>query len=234
MNNKVVVVSGGNRGIGLGVVEAFANLKFKTVMGCRDLSKGELITQDLRKKGLDVTAFALDVTSLPSVVKFRDDVLALHGRIDVLINNAAIYLEGEASFLDVDEETLQVTLDVNVIGAWRMCKAICPIMLQQRYGRIVNLSSGWGSISEMAGNAAAYRLSKAALNALTKIIAAELHEKGDIKINAVCPSWVQTLMGGANAPTSVHEAAETIVWAATQDGDGPNGEFFRNKEKISW
>lgn len=234
MKNRVAVVSGGNRGVGLGVVEAFARLGHRTVMGCRDLRQGESLSKTFRKKGLEVTAFALNVTSQNSVVKFCDDVLALYGRIDVLINNAAIYLEGNASYLEIDETVLRATLDVNVVGAWRMCKAISPIMLQQGYGRIVNVSSGWGAISEMAGNAAAYRLSKAALNALTKIVAAEMVGKGNIKVNAICPGWVRTRMGGADAPTSVHEAAEGIVWAATLPSDGPSGEFFRNKERISW
>lgn len=234
MKDKVVVVSGGNRGIGFGVVQAFAKLGYITIMGCRDLAQGKLLARALHEKGIEVTVIALDVTSQISVVKFRDAVLKLYGRIDVLINNAAIYLEGDASFLEIDEEILQTTLNVNVVGAWRMCNAISPTMLQQQYGRIVNISSGWGAMSEMAGNAAAYRLSKASLNALTKIVAAEMAGKGDIQVNAVCPGWVRTLMGGANAPTSINEAAEAIVWAATQSSDGPNGDFFRNKKKISW
>ena len=228
-------MSGGNRGIGLGLVETFASLGYSTVMGCRNFAEGEKFAQALRKKGLEVTAFALDVTSQEcSIAKFHDDVLKLYGGIDILINNAAVFLEGDDSFLEIDEETLQMTLNVNVVGVWRMCKAIAPTMLQQKYGRIVNVSSGWGAISQMSGNAPAYRLSKAALNALTKIVAAEMSGKGDIKVNAICPGWVRTNMGGADAPISVEVAVKGIVWAATLASDGPTGDFFRNGERISW
>ena len=134
---------------------------------------------------------------------------------------------------DVDKKIIQETLEVNFYGAFNMCKAFVPIMRQNGYGRIVNISSGYGAMNEMASYEAAYRISKAALNALTLIMADELRD-GSIKVNAVCPGWVSTEMGGKLAPLSPQTAARDIVHFALIDANGPTGRFFRYKKPIQW
>jgi NAD(P)-dependent dehydrogenase (short-subunit alcohol dehydrogenase family) len=133
----------------------------------------------------------------------------------------------------IDENIMQDTLAVNFYGAFHMCRAFVPIMRQNGYGRIVNVSSGYGAMSEMGGYVAAYRISKAALNALTLIMANELGD-GNIKVNAVCPGWVRTDMGGGMAPISPEAAAKDIVHFALVDANGPTGSFFRHKKPIQW
>ena len=154
----------------------------------------------------------------------------MYGRVDILINNAGIYLDEGTSVFNVDEKIVKETLDVNFYGAFNICRALVPIMRQNGYGRIVNISSGYGAMSEMSGYHAAYRISKAALNALTLIMADELKD-GDIKVNAVCPGWVNTDMGGRMAPVSAENAAKDIVHVALMDEEGPTGSFFRHKNQ---
>jgi NAD(P)-dependent dehydrogenase (short-subunit alcohol dehydrogenase family) len=159
------------------------------------------------------------------------------GRIDVLVNNAGVFLEktatGESSALDVRPETVMATLRTNLIGPLALIQAVVPAMRKQAYGRIVNLSSGLGQLSEMGGSFAGYRMSKTALNALTRTMAAELSED-PIKINAMCPGWVRTDMGGPEATRTVEQGAETAVWLAMLEEDGPTGGFFRDKAPIAW
>jgi NAD(P)-dependent dehydrogenase (short-subunit alcohol dehydrogenase family) len=159
------------------------------------------------------------------------------GRIDVLVNNAGVFLEktatGESSALDVRPETVMATLRTNLIGPLALIQAVVPAMRKQAYGRIVNLSSGLGQLSEMGGSFAGYRMSKTALNALTRTMAAELSED-PIKINAMCSGWVRTDMGGPEATRTVEQGAETAVWLAMLEEDGPTGGFFRDKAPIAW
>jgi NAD(P)-dependent dehydrogenase (short-subunit alcohol dehydrogenase family) len=155
----------------------------------------------------------------------------------VLVNNAAIIADGSggfhASVLDTVSGDLRRTFETNVLGPLRLIQAAVPVMRKQGYGRIVNISSGAGQLAEMGSGFPAYRMSKAALNALTRITAAELRD-ANIKVNAVCPGWVRTDMGGSDADRSVAEGAETPVWLATLPDNGPTGEFFRDRKPIPW
>lgn len=235
MERKIAVVTGGNRGLGLACTQALAELDYLTIIGARDVASGEAEAKRLReRRSLRVQTAPLDISNTESVNAFFDGVVKEHGRIDVLINNAGVFLEGNASFTEIDETTLLQALDVNTMGAWRTCKAIAPQMRRQRYGRIVNVSTGWASLAEMEANAAAYRISKAAMNALTRIVAADLASVGDIKANAVCPGWVRTRMGGPDAELSPEEAASHVVWAATLEENGPTGGFFRHRLPLQW
>lgn len=153
------------------------------------------------------------------------------GRLDVLVHNAGIYPGGRASTIDL--EVVRQALDVNAIGPWRMSMAVLPLMRRHRYGRIVNVSSEAGSLASMGGDTPAYNVSKAALNAITRVLAADLRGTG-ILVNAVCPGWVRTDMGGPDAPRSPEEAAAGIVWAATLPADGPTGQFFRDGKPLPW
>ncbi|MFM0220023.1 SDR family NAD(P)-dependent oxidoreductase [Paraburkholderia caledonica] len=230
MELKVAVVSGGNRGLGLAIVRQLAAAGYSVVLGSRDLTSGNLEAAKLEAEGFTVRAAQLDITDSASVKALFDSLQ----RVDVLVNCAGIYLEGSATFSEIDEATLTASIDANAVGAWRMCKAASALMIDQKFGRIVNVSTGWASLNEMQGNAAAYRISKAALNAVTRVVADELASKGDIKVNAVCPGWVRTRMGGPDGQLSPEESARDVLWAAFFDAGGPNGRFFRQRESMPW
>jgi NAD(P)-dependent dehydrogenase (short-subunit alcohol dehydrogenase family) len=207
------------------------------VLASRDLAKGEAAAARLALEGVEVPIIAIDVTDGESVRAGVADVLSRFGRIDVLVNNAAILKEGfnpeEASVFEAPIDLVMLTFATNIVGPLRMIEAIVPGMRERGYGRVVNLSSGAGQLSDMGAGYPAYRMSKAALNALTRLTAAELGP-GDIKINAMCPGWVRTDMGGPNATRAVEKGAETAVWLAMLPADGPTGGFFRDRKPIPW
>jgi len=213
----VAVVTGGNRGIGLEVCRQLAARGFDVVMGSRDPERG-------RAAGLDVDVRQLDVADPASVAALELD------RCDVLVNNAAIDYDTWQRAGSADLQVVSEALDVNLLGAWRMTLALLPLLRRSAHGRVVNVSSGAGSITTMTSGPPAYSVSKAALNALTRLLAADLHP---ILVNAVCPGWVATDMGGPGG-RPVSEGAAGIVWAATLPDDGPTGGFFRDGRPIAW
>jgi NAD(P)-dependent dehydrogenase (short-subunit alcohol dehydrogenase family) len=234
---RVALVTGANRGIGLETVRHLARLGMMAVIGSRSLDKGKTAAEPLASEGLITPVVALDVTDETSVRAAVAEVMGLFGRIDVLVNNAGVMLDGPgspaSSVADVPADIVRATYEPNTIGPLRMIQAVLPMMRDQGYGRIVNLSSGAGQLSDMGASYPAYRMSKAALNALTRTTAAELGER-PIKVNCMCPGWVRTSMGGENAPRSVEQGADTAVWLAMLPDDGPTGGFFRDKKPIPW
>ena len=231
-DRHVAIVTGGNRGIGHEICKELSRAGCNVVLTSRNEEEGRRAVAKLDHH--DNVAFRrLDVTDSKDIVSLRDWILKTYGRVDILINNAGVYLDEGVSVFDVDENIMHDTLAVNFYGAFHMCRAFVPIMRQNGYGRIVNVSSGYGAMSEMGGYVAAYRISKAALNALTLIMANELRD-GNIKVNAVCPGWVRTDMGGGMAPLSPEAAARDIVHFALVDSKGPTGSFFRYKNPIQW
>jgi NAD(P)-dependent dehydrogenase (short-subunit alcohol dehydrogenase family) len=199
------------------------------VLAARDPERGEQAAQELRDEGLDVAYARLDVADAHSVEDCARRLADAGTEVDALVNNAGVYpTEGVFS---VSEETFEMALEVNTLGPFRTCQAFVPMMLQRGYGRVVNISSGGGSFGEGLGPAA-YAVSKAALNALTVKVAQAV--RGDVKVNAMCPGWVRTDMGGSGAPRSTEEAADTLVWLATLSKGGPNGGFFRDRKPIPW
>jgi NAD(P)-dependent dehydrogenase (short-subunit alcohol dehydrogenase family) len=233
----IAVVTGANRGIGLETSRQLAGKGYHVILTARATLKGELAAQKLRDEGLDVEFQTLDVTALDSIKRLAQYIQKEHGRLDVLVNNAGIFPdpspgEPESSALKADIEILRQAMETNTFGALRVCQSLVPLM-QGRRGRVVNMSSGMGQLSEMNGCCPAYRLSKTALNAVTRILADELQDTG-VKVNSVCPGWVQTDMGGPNATRTVAEGADTVVWLATLPEDGPSGGFFRDREQIPW
>jgi len=235
---RVALVSGANRGIGLEIAYQLARLGVMTVMGSRDLEAGRAAADKLSAEGLEPAVTQLDVASAESAAAAVAETLRLFSRIDILINNAGILIDPAAdeeggTVESASLDTISQTFDTNVLGPLRLMQAALPHMRSQGYGRIVNLSSGLGQLSEMGGGRTAYRVSKTALNALTRIAAAETAAP-DIKINAMCPGWVRTDMGGPEAARSVEEGAETAVWLATLEPDGPTGGFFRDRKPIAW
>jgi NAD(P)-dependent dehydrogenase (short-subunit alcohol dehydrogenase family) len=230
---RIALVTGGNRGIGLEVCRRLGQLGMRVLLGARDEAAGEESRDTLRAEGLDVALVALDVDDPESIDRARHYVNSGYNRLDVLVNNAAVYLDEGVSVFDLDEACFELTLRTNLWGPFRVCRAFIPLMMERRYGRVVNVSSGAGSLVEMTGTTAAYRVSKTALNALTRIFAAETYTAG-IKVNAVCPGWVQTEMGGPLADRSVADAVDTIVWLATLSRRGPTAGFFRDRRPIPW
>jgi NAD(P)-dependent dehydrogenase (short-subunit alcohol dehydrogenase family) len=234
---RVALISGANKGIGLEITRELARLGMIAVMGSRSQAKGEAALEPLTKEGLIASVVELDVTDDQSVRAAVASVMSLFGRIDVVVNNAGIFLDGAngapSNVAALTPDVMRATFETNVIGPLRLMQAVLPIMREQDYGRIVNLSSGAGQLCDMGAGYPAYRISKTALNALTVTTAAEVGP-GNVKINAMCPGWVKTDMGGPDAPRSVAEGAETAVWLASLPADGPNGGYFRDKKRISW
>ncbi len=231
---RVAVVTGANRGIGREVARQLARKDYTVVLTSRDRNKGEATVAALAQEGLKPVYQPLDVTDETSIAEFREFIERGCDRLDVLVNNAGIMIDvrpGAALKLRLD--TLRETMETNVYGALRVTQALLPIMRGRDYGRIVNMSSGLGQLADMGSGTPSYRISKTALNAVTRILAAELAGT-KIKVNSVCPGWVRTDMGGLGATKTVEEGADTAVWLATLADDGPSGGFFRDRRPIPW
>lgn len=224
---KTVLVTGANRGIGLAIAKGLASADFNVLMGCRDVISGE---HEARKIEGSVTAVELNLSDRETLADDLDTILVNFPRIDVLVNNAGVLDRG--ALVDLKSESFYSSMRVNFEAPYDLMRAIVPRMINQGYGRIVNISSGWGSFSDNLNGPGAYSVSKAALNALTLSFSHGLPK--DIKINAMCPGWVRTEMGGASASKSPEEGAETAIWLANLSADGPNGGFFRDKSPIPW
>jgi NAD(P)-dependent dehydrogenase (short-subunit alcohol dehydrogenase family) len=234
--NKVAVVTGGNRGLGLEACRQLARAGARVVLASRNPEKGETAAAVLRGEGLDITPHSLDVTDPTSIERLARFIEQQFGRLDILVNNAGVFEDSSgggdgASALRSDPAIVRRTFETNTLGPLMVSQALIPLM--HGGGRVVNVSSGMGQLAEMNGGSPGYRLSKAALNALTRILADELRDTG-IKVNSVCPGWVKTDMGGPDAPRTPEQGVETIVWLATLPDDGPTGGFFRDKEPIPW
>jgi NAD(P)-dependent dehydrogenase (short-subunit alcohol dehydrogenase family) len=265
---NTVVVTGGNRGIGLEICRQLDALGYQVILGSRDFNKGIKASCNLSK---NVIVKQLDVTDEKSIHALFNFVKNESGKLDVLINNAGI---GTSSFKsstisDITDkiktnfhgvyqvikkvnplmEKMRISpernnasnipiirvkeiMDTNFYGPWRMIQIFIPLLLKSTHGRIINISSGMGELKSLSGFLPDYSLSKASLNALTIMFSNELNEKG-IKVNAICPGWVKTDMGGTDAPRTVIEGADTAVWLATVD-DSPTGKFFRDRLEINW
>src|SRR3954471_3538146 len=231
---RIALVSGGNRGIGFEICRQLAKHGVSVVLTARDATKGKAAVKALAEQALQADFQRLDVTSCRSIRSCVAAVAERHGHIDVLVNNAGVLLDARGSrFLDSKLETYRDTLEANLFGPLQLAQAVVPLMKAQRYGRIVNLSSGLGQLSEMGAETPAYRISKTALNALTRILAAEFREN-NILVNSMCPGWTRTGMGGEGAPRTVEEAADTALWLATLPDDGPTGGFFRDRKPLPW
>lgn len=231
--NRIALVSGANRGIGREICRQLAQLGLSVILTSRDADKGQQSAQSLAGEGLQVETLALDVSRPEQISAAYQWVQDRFGRLDVLVNNAGVYLDRGQSALTLPVDTIRATLETNLIGAWELCQAFIPQMRANGYGRVVNVSSGMGSLAEMSGYSPAYRISKTALNALTRILADE-ERHPNVKINCVDPGWVQTQMGGKGATRSVERGVETIAWLATLPDNGPTGGFFRDRRPTPW
>jgi NAD(P)-dependent dehydrogenase (short-subunit alcohol dehydrogenase family) len=235
---KIAVVTGANRGIGFEVCRQLGKQDIHVILTSRDEEKGKTAAEELQKEGLEVTYHPLEVTDEKSVDSLKSFLVSNFCKLDILVNNAGILIDpivGD-SILKANLDILRKTAETNLYAPMMLCQALIPLMQQQNYGRVVNVSSGIGQISgmdDMKFIVPGYRLSKTALNVVTRMLASELKDT-NILVNSVCPGWVNTGLGGPNAPRTPSEGADSIVWLATLADDGPRGGFFRDRKPMEW
>lgn len=235
---RIAVVTGANRGLGLETARQLARHSFHVILTARNAQAGAAALRGLQAEKLSAELRKLDVNSTDDSQALARYIKETHGHVDVLVNNAGILPESSretaaksADPLRVSPVTVMEVFNTNTLGAVRMIQALAPLM--PAGGRIINVSSGMGALSDMGGGHLGYRLSKAALNAVTRVFATELAARG-ILVNSVCPGWVRTAMGGASAIRSVEKGAETSVWLASAPEAAESGFFWRDKKKIPW
>jgi NAD(P)-dependent dehydrogenase (short-subunit alcohol dehydrogenase family) len=227
----VALVTGANRGIGLEACRQLGARGYVVILGARDEEKGRAAAEPMRRDGINVRVQRLDVTNDQSV----REAAALEwsiGRLDVLVNNAGILYDTWQCAVGAALGVVREAFETNTLGPWRVTQAFLPLLRRSGHGRIVNVSSGARQLGSLDGDTPAYALSKAALNALTLMLAAEL-KPARIFVNAACPGWVATDMGGVGG-RPVAEGAAGVVWAATLPDDGPTGGNFRESRPIPW
>jgi NAD(P)-dependent dehydrogenase (short-subunit alcohol dehydrogenase family) len=244
---RVALVTGGNRGIGLEICHGLAKAGLRVILTGRDEAQLRQAQAELRKENIKVATIELDVTDRRMLVPpadldvsfIADWVQRQFGRLDVLVNNAGVvpdahaYADPQDSILNMPEAALEQGLQTHFYGPLLLCRALLPLMQANGYGRIVNVSTHMARLDDMAAGWPAYRVSKLALNALTRILAAEL-EGQNILVNAVTPGWVRTRLGGEQAPLSPAQGADSIVWLSTLPDDGPRGGFFEGRQPSAW
>jgi NAD(P)-dependent dehydrogenase (short-subunit alcohol dehydrogenase family) len=231
-DKKIALVTGANRGIGFETCRQLGQLGFTVLLSARDSRKGEVATKQLIDNGLEVIFYQLDLSNKSHIQHRAKLIKQQFGHLDVLVNNAAILYDTWQSTINADLDVVNEALMTNLYGPWLLCQALIPMMKRNGYGRIVNVSSGAGSLHYMEGGTPAYSISKVALNALTRKLAAELKGAG-ILVNSVDPGWVATDMGG-HGGRPVEEGAKGIVWAATLPDNGPSGGFFYDGKPEPW
>lgn len=233
-NARIIVITGASRGLGRAAALRLAREGHRVVATARHAEDLGPLRDELAADGHHVDCQPLDVTDDASVAALARWLDGRFDRVDSLVNNAGISIQGWGTGVqDLSVEALGTTLNTNLYGVLRVTQALLPLLRKSRAGRIVNLSSGMGQLADMGSGAPAYRISKTALNALTRILAAELKDT-PIKVNAVCPGWCRTDMGGNEAPRSPEEGIDTVAWLATVPDDGPTGGFFRDRKPIPW
>lgn len=235
-SGAVAVVTGGNRGIGSEIARQLAKRGMQVVLTSRDPAKGEAtaarINVECGDGGGRASTFKLDVTDGAGIKALAAHVSTQFGRLDVLVNNAGVQIDPKGSrALTSDLQTYRDTFEINVLAPLAVTQALLPLM--KKNGRIVNVSSGLGQLSDMTSGTPAYRMSKTALNALTRMVAAEVRGS-NILVNSMSPGWVKSDMGGPFAPRTLEQGADTAVWLATLPEGGPSGGFYYDRAAIAW
>jgi NAD(P)-dependent dehydrogenase (short-subunit alcohol dehydrogenase family) len=227
----VALVTGANRGIGRAIAEGLARLGHTVVVGARSRAAADDVAATLGGSSFGIQLDVVDPASVTAAV--AEVAQRTSGRIDVLVNNAGGHFDEGTRTRDVTDDELRDAIEVNLLGAWRTCRAVVPMMEAAGWGRVVNVSSRSGTFAATWANAPAYGVSKAALNMMTFQLAHDLRGSG-VLVNACCPGWVRTEMGGPDAEKSVDEGADTPIWLATLPDDGPTGVLFAERAPISW
>jgi NAD(P)-dependent dehydrogenase (short-subunit alcohol dehydrogenase family) len=231
--SRVAIVTGANRGLGLETSRQLLEQGVLVVLAGRDRAALDEAASRLGADDQRAMTVRMDVADAATITRARRDVLQRFGRVDILVNNAAVLVAEDGDVLEITSDDYRQTFDTNVFGVIEVCRAFVPDMARAGYGRVVNVSSGAGQLAAMTTYAPAYSMSKAALNAFTRLLAHTYRDAG-VLVNAVDPGWVRTDMGGPSAPRSPQEGADSIVWAATLSDDGPTGGFFRDRRQITW
>jgi len=238
MSGAVAVVTGGNRGIGSEIARQLVELGMQVVLTSRDAAKGAATCKTINAghgtDGGQASTFKLEVTDAGDIGALAAQVAEQFGRLDVLVNNAGIQIDPKGSrALNSDLQTYRDTFETNVLAPLALIQALLPLMKKNKHGRIVNVSSGLGQLAEMSSGTPAYRMSKTALNALTRIVAAEVRGS-NILVNSMSPGWVKSDMGGPYATRTLEQGADTAVWLATLPDGGPSGGFFYDRAPLAW
>jgi len=237
MNNRIVLITGANRGIGNAVGLELCKLGHTVIFTARNINTLDVTKTHCIEKSYKADFYELDVSKAESVQLLQINLIKKYDVIDTLINNAGILIDRDESICPIPKkktmsvDQLNQSIQTNLIGPIMMIREFSDMLKNSKNGIIVNFSSILGSLSEMSSGMPSYRITKTALNAVTKICESELQ---GIKVNSVHPGWVQTDMGGEHASLTIEEAVPGIVWAATLDKNGPSGKFFFNKKEISW
>jgi NAD(P)-dependent dehydrogenase (short-subunit alcohol dehydrogenase family) len=231
----VALVTGANRGIGREVARQLAERGYDVILSARDEAKARAAAEELsRSTGASVTPLTLDVADPDSIAAAAEAVRSDPGHLDVLVNNAGAGADFGVAGADPDFDAIQAALDTNFFGAYRVTIALLPLLRAGEHPRVVNVSSGMGGVAEMGGWSPGYRVSKASLNAMTRILSTELADEGFL-VNSACPGFVNTDMGGQFGATKpVEDGAAGIVWLATLPDDGPTGGFFRDGRPVAF
>jgi NAD(P)-dependent dehydrogenase (short-subunit alcohol dehydrogenase family) len=238
MSAAVAVVTGGNRGIGSEIARQLVKLGMQVVLTSRDVAKGEATCEKINAEcgagGGRASTCKLEVTDATDIKALAAHISAQFGRLDVLVNNAGVQIDPKGSrALSSDLQTYRDTFEINVLAPLALIQALLPLLKKNNRGRIVNVSSGLGQLSEMSSGTPAYRMSKTALNALTRIVAAEVRGT-NILVNSMSPGWVKSDMGGPYATRTLEQGADTAVWLATLPDGGPSGGFYYDRAAIAW
>jgi NAD(P)-dependent dehydrogenase (short-subunit alcohol dehydrogenase family) len=230
---RIVLITGSNRGIGLETARQLAQRGFHVVIAARDERKGRETAQGIQAAGGKATFLPLDVSNSDSIRSAAHQFAAIADHLDVLINNAAIYPDQGLTILTIPRDRLAQTLQTNTFGQLEVTQAVLPYLRQAAAARVINVSSGYGQLDGLSADVPSYCLSKLALNGLT-IMLAEALQTDRIAVNSMCPGWVRTDMGGPNATRSIEEGADTAVWLADEAPHELTGKFFRSREEIPW
>ncbi len=229
---RVALVTGANKGIGYEIARQLGEKGFHVLVGARKAEAGKQAVASLQKSGASAEFIEIDVSDRASIQKAAQTVAAQFDHLDALVNNAAI-MEDKSNITEVPDELLHHTLRTNTFGPLLVTQAFLRLLTKSPGATVVNMSSGLGQLSDMADTYPAYSISKTSLNAVTRQFAAVLRDKG-VAVNSVCPGWVKTDMGGANAPRTVQQGADTVTWLATDAPRDLTGQFLRDRKVIPW
>ncbi len=232
MESKIALVTGGNRGIGFAITQGLLAFGYKVIIASRSLDKAKQAAEKLNSNG-QVIPIELDVADDNSINKAIESIQQKVERLDVLINNAGIYPDEGVNILTIDRELLDKTLNTNTFGAIRMVQAFLPLLKKSQDARVINVSSGFGEINGLSSDYPSYCLSKLALNGATIMLSQALRSQ-KIAVNAICPGWVKTDMGGDSAPRTPEQGADTAIWLATDAPREETGKYWRDRKVISY
>jgi len=230
--SKIVLVTGGNRGIGFAIAQGLLQKGCEVIITARSLDKAQESAEKLQALG-KVTPIELDVTDDHSIAQAVENLCQQVNQLDILINNAGIYPDEGVNILTISRDLLESTLNANTFGAIRMVQTFLPLLEKSQDARVINVSSGYGEINGLSADVPSYCLSKLALNGATIMLAQALRSN-EIAVNAMCPGWVRTDMGGATASRSPEQGADTAIWLATEASRNETGKFWRDRKIISY